>query len=697
MKNHYRLLFALSLVLLNSPGAFAQSNEEEDIALIYGDQATVSIATGSKQTLRRAPAVATVITAENIKAMGATDLDEVLETVAGMHVARSASSYTPLYVIRGIYSQHAPQTLMLQNGLPTTTQYLSGKGQVWGGLPVDNIARIEVIRGPGSALYGADAYAGVINIITKTAANTPGTQSGIRGGSFNTKDAWVQHGGQWGVVDVAGYLRVGSTDGFRQTITADTQTARDTRFGTHASLAPGSVNTGHDAADGSLDLAYDKWRLRTGYKLRNNVGTGAGIASALDPVGKAKSERITADLSWTSPNLSQDWGTGLTASYLEYNDTVPTPYMLYPSGTQFPTGTFPDGMIGAPEKRERDIRLSAFSTYSGFSNHSLRFGLGHDDLNLYATREYKNFTFSATGAPVPTGAVIDFTNTAPFMLPQRRKVDYIFAQDEWDFAKDWTLTAGVRHDNYSDFGSTTNPRLALVWDATLDLTAKLLYGNAFRAPSFSESYSINNPVSRGNPNLRPETNQTWEAAFTWHARRDTQVNLNFFRYEMKDIIRIAPNPAPAVGSTYNNTGNQHGNGMELETVLDYSSRLRLTGNYSFQESIDDATGQDAGYTPHHRFYVRSDWRYSSGWFTSAQVNRVLDRARAAGDNRPNVPDYTTVDLTLRSPTKGQWDFSSSVRNLFNADVREPSLAPGLIPNDLPMAPRSLWVQATYKM
>lgn len=696
MNKHYRLLLSLSLVLINPPDAFAQSSEEEDLALVYGDQSSVSIATGSKQALRRAPSVATVITAEEIKAMGATDLDEVLETVPGLHVSHSALSYTPLYVIRGIYSPNNPQTLMLQNGIPTTTMLTGSKGNAWGGLPLENVARIEIIRGPGSALYGADAYAGVINIITKTAADTPGTQFGARYGSFNTKDAWIQHGGQWGALDVAANLRVGSTDGFKQTINADAQTRLDKLFGTHASRAPGPVNIGRDALDGSLDLAYDKWHLRTGYKLRNNLQLGAGVASALDPAGSERSERITTDLSWISPHVTQDLGLGFSASLLQYNDTILTPLVIYPPGAAFPTGTFPNGMIGAPEKWERNTRLSAFATYTGFDKHQLRFGVGHDDLNLYQTAEHKNFTLSATGTPIPIGSFIDFSNTTPFMLPQRRFINYLYAQDEWSFTRDWTLTAGVRHDNYSDFGTTTNPRMALVWDATLDLTAKLLYGQAFRAPSFNEKYSINNPVQQGKPDLRPETIQTWETAFTWQARRDTQVNLNFFRYEMKDIIRLVPNTAPAVGSTYNNTGRQHGNGMELETVWDYSNRLRLTGNYSFQESIDDATGQYVGYTPHQRLYLRSDWRYSSGWFASAQVNRVLDRARAAGDNRPKVPDYTTVDLTVHSPTKGQWDFSSSVRNLFNADVREPT-APSLIPNDLPMAPRSLWVQATYKM
>ncbi|MFA7239539.1 MAG: TonB-dependent receptor [Sulfuricellaceae bacterium] len=699
-KLQFHVLYALFALAWIAPSLAQALEEEEELALVYGDKASVSIATGSKQDLRRAPAVATVITAEDIAAMGATDLDDALETVPGMHVSRNAIAYAPLNIIRGIYSPNNPQTLMLLNGIPTTTMFTGGKGNVWGGLPLENVARIEIIRGPGSALYGADAYAGVINIITKTADDAPGAEVGARIGSFNTGDTWVQHGGKFGPVDVAAYLRIGSTDGIKEIISADAQSARDNKppFFTHASLAPGQVNTGRDAVDASVDFGYDKWRLRAGYKLRDDVGTGAGVASALDPVGLAKSERITTDLSWTDPQVSQDWGLGFTASYLEYNDTAPVDFLLYPPGTKFATGAFPDGVIGAPNKWERDTRLSAFATYSGFRSHQLRFGAGHDDLDLYKTANYKNYLINAAGALVPTGAVIDYTNIQPFMLPQRRRINYLYVQDEWNFVPDWTLTAGVRHDEYSDFGGTTNPRLALVWDATLDLTAKLLYGRAFRAPAFNEEYAINNPFQQGNPNLRPETNRTVEAAFSWQARKDTQVNLNLFRYDANNIIRLVTNEAPAVGAIYKNTGSQHGSGMELETVWDYSRTLRLTGNYSYQKSIDDATGQDAGYAPHHHIYLRADWRYPSGWLAGAQVNRVMDRMRAPGDARPQTPDYTTLDLVVRTPRiKDQWEFSASVRNLFDADVREPSLAPGLIPNDLPMAPRSLWLQATYKL
>ena len=151
-----------SALLLPLSSALAQRSDEDALALVYGAPSTVRLATGSQQSLRRAPAVATVITAEDIAAMGATDLDQVLEMVPGLHVTRLALMYAPAYIIRGIGggSQSNPQILILQNGIPVTTAYTGDRGLVWGGLSVENIARIEIIRGPGSALYGADAYAG---------------------------------------------------------------------------------------------------------------------------------------------------------------------------------------------------------------------------------------------------------------------------------------------------------------------------------------------------------------------------------------------------------------------------------------------------------------------------------------------------------------------------------------------------------
>lgn len=686
--------------------ASAQSSEEEDLALAYGDKDTVSIATGNKQVLRRAPSTATVITAEDIAAIGATDLDQVLETVPGVHVSNAGVRNFSVYQIRGIGvgSPTNPQVLIMQNGIPMNTLYRGDKGQDWGGLPLENVARIEVIRGPGSALYGSDAFSGVINIITKTAADTPSVDFGARSGSFNSKSAWVQQGGKWGDVDVATYLNVASTDGSKEIVAADAQTSRDRRFGTNASLAPGPTNNGYNAVNANVDFGLEKWRLRAGYKLTDKLGTGTGISSALDPVGWNKGARTNADLSWIDPQFAQNWGVGFTGSYLHYTEDE---YLqLAPPGSKFtasgvyPDGSssiFPNGMIGNPGRKERQLRFSGYADNSSFAGHALRIGIGHDDLNMYETSTHKNYLLNAAGAPEAT-AFMDYGSIQPHQLPQRRMVDYLYVQDEWNMARDWTLTAGVRHDHYSDFGGTTNPRLALVWDVESDLTAKLFYGEAFRAPSFTEEYGIN-PVANGNPNLKPETIRTLETAFTWQARSDTLLNLNFFHYNISDTITVVNNVAPATGASFQNVGKQYGNGMELETVWDATRTIRLSGNYSYQKSIDESTNQDSGYAPHHHLYVRADWSYSGEWMVSGQANRVADRHRPVGDVRSPLPGYTTVDLTVHSTrSMKMWDFAASVRNLFNADVREPSAAPGtLLPYDLPMPRRSVWLQATYKL
>lgn len=689
---HRRRLLAACLAVGWAAAAFAQpALEEEELALVYGDKDSVSIATGNKQLLRTAPAAATVITAEDMANMGATTIDEALEAVPGMHVSRLmlTNSYDASYGMRGILTEANPQILLMVNGLPMTSAFLGNRSDLLVALPVDNVARIEVIRGPGSALYGADAFAGTINVVTKTASDLNGSSFGVRAGSFHGWDSWFQHGSKQGELDVAGYLRIGTTAGQRRSIRSDAQSAIDAAgLAPAASLAPGPVNTGHDDIDGQLDLGYGKFRLRAGYSLRNHIETGAGVASALDPIGRLRGERITSDLSWSDASFARDLSLTLQGAYQQLNNEVTAPLVLFPPGAFF--GTFPSGMIGDPDKWERQLRLSAASVYSGVAGHRLRFGIGHDDINIYKTRESKNFTLLAGPLPtlLPTYAA---SGANLYLAPHRRRVDYAYLQDEWSLARDWTLTGGVRYDHYADFGGTTNPRLALVWEARHDLTAKLLYGTAFRAPSFVEQYATGNPVAQGNPALMPEKIRTVEGVLNWQARSNLQTSLSLFHHEISDLISLA-------GTQYLNTGRQNGDGGEFEVTWDPSKNLRLSGNYAYQKNIDQTTQHDAGYAPHHHVYARADWRFKPGWQLSGQLNHVADRQRAWGDNRAPIPDYTAVDLTLRTdqPKQG-WDFSASVRNLFNADIREPSKASSGIIDDLPMPGRTFWLQTRYSL
>ena len=168
---------------------------------------------------------------------------------------------------------------------------------------------------------------------------------------------------------------------------------------------------------------------------------------------------------------------------------------------------------------------------------------------------------------------------------------------------------------------------------------------------------------------------------------------------MSNIIRTVPNAQAGTGATYRNTGDQNGRGLELESVYNPGAALRLMANYSLQRSTDKATGLAAGYAPRHHLYARADLQLGGGWQFGPQINRVAGRARAPGDLRAPMANYTTLDLNLRAePARSGWAYAASIRNLFNADVREPSPAPGLqLPHDLPMAPRALAIELIYRM
>ncbi len=696
----HRAAWVAVAVLCVGGRAAAQANEEDDLAQVYGDRGVATIGSGSPLPLARAPSIATVITEEDIRALGAADLDDVLRTVPGLSVMRLMNyGNKPIWMVRGIASQQNPQVLLLINGLPMTSIYLGDRGDVWGGMPLENVARIEVIRGPGSALYGADAFAGVINVLTKTAAQIDGLRLGLRRGSFDTSDGWVQYGGQVGGFELAASMQAGRTAGQGGRIEADAQTANDAIFGTHASHAPGAPTLGRQTFDAALAVARDAWRVRAAYKRRDDVGHGTGIASALDPGGRSSSDRFTADLTYHEPRAAEHWDVTVQGSWfsMETHSRV----VLFPPGTVL-LGPFPEGMEGNPAKWERHARLTASAFYTGLAGHRIRLGTGAAREEIYRTRDAQNFAFvfvpGVGHVPMPLGRLIDTSESAPFLTPHQRDSWFGYLQDEWQFARDWTLTAGVRHDRYSDFGGTTNPRLALVWEAALDWTAKLLYGQAFRAPSFGEKYFINNPVLLGNPDVKPERIATAEAALSWQPKGGFALSMNVYRYVMKDILRYVPNADPTTGATAQNSGRQVGRGLELEADWDVSRRLRLSANLAIQRSIEQASGSDAGISPHREIDLRADWRLASDWMLNTQVHRVEGRRREPGDARPPIADYTTVDLGLRlAPAGRRWDLAFTVRNLFDADAREPSFAPGSIPFDFPMPGRTFQLQLGYRL
>ncbi|MBI5141485.1 MAG: TonB-dependent receptor [Nitrospirae bacterium] len=668
----------------------------------------VSLATGTPKPLKLAPSVATVITAQDIEDMGAATLDEALQTVPGLHVTPSNfNRLNSSYSIRGILTKMNQQVLVLIDGQPV--RYFSqGVRPDAFKMSIANIARIEVVRGPGSALYGADAFAGTINVITKNSADIDGTKTSVRYGSFDTQEAVLQHGNTYDGWDVALNLDYMKSAGDKsRIIDSDLQTVLDSSMITSASLAPGSLRTQFNILDTQMKIAKDNWSFRIWNWHQKDAGEGAGVAQALDPDGTQNENFLTTDLTYNNKHVATDLDATVRVSYTD--NKVDAYLVLFPAGAVLPIGSdgnisfatpagvtaFPDGVIGAPSVREKTTGIDHSLVYSGWSQQVLRIGVGYAQSTLDPS-EKKNFgpgVLDGTQA-VQNGMLTDVTNTPNIYVKDLRQYKwYGLLQDEWTLAKAWVLTAGVRYDHYSDVGGTTNPRVALVWEATSELTAKLLYGRAFRPPAPMELYYVNNPASLGNLKVKPETIDTYELAFNYQPRPALRIGFNIFTYDIEGLIEFVPDAGQST-STARNAKSQKGQGFELEADWLATDTIRLRGNMAYQRSENKKTHEVVPDAPGLRFYANAHWKFMPQWSLDGQYWRVMDRHRAVGDTRPAIEDYSLANLTLRRKNiANHWDMALAVRNLFNNNVREPSQP--AIPGDFPMESRGYWAELKY--
>ena len=686
IKNHKTSIAkALPLLFLfcASSTVYAQPLPEEDIALSFDEQ-FVSIATGGQKELSRAPAVATVITAEDISHMGALNLDQVLESVPGFHVTISSVRLTPIYSIRGIQSDIGPHVLMLVNGTPITQLWQGDRGPL-STLPIADIARVEIIRGPGSAVYGADAFAGVINVITKSGNEINGSSISATVGSFNTKLASIFHGKKYGDVEVAFSMQYTGTDGDDgRIIDEDAQTFWDTMIGTTASLTPGSMATQAKRLDTRLELAWDKWQLRAWNWQQRDLGVGPGLAQALDVHNKGEVNNWLIDARYHDADIAPDFDLDTRISYMDINSS--SEQTLFPPGAVLPIGpdgninpfspagliAFTDGMIGNPEIYENHYRADAALLWTGLEKHRWRFATGifYSDLEGKETKNYGPGVIDGTEGTVD-GTLTDVSGTNFNFAPDKnRTVHYLSIQDEWYVASDWDLTAGIRYDHYSDFGDTYNPRAALVWHPSYNLSTKLLYGQAFRAPSFQEIYVQNNPIKLGNEELDPESIQTLELAMDYQYAFNQRYTASIFTYEINDqIVYVSSGGVPQA----RNVGKQEGSGFELEMQWSATDPLDIVANYAFQKPKDKTNSSDAPDSPQQQVYLEANWRFISAWSLNVQANRVMQRSRSYNDKRPEVDDYTMVDFAIRkTDIADHWDVTGRVYNVFDVDAYEPS-------------------------
>jgi iron complex outermembrane receptor protein len=668
----------------------------------------VVLATGTPKPIYLAPAIANVITAQEIQDIGATTLNEVLETVPGLHVVPSSKgNMRPVYSVRGIHTSLNPQVLLLVNGYPIKDTYTGGRPNGFM-MPVTNISRIEIIRGPGSAVYGADAFAATINVITKDGQELAGTETGLRHGSFNATDVWLQHGGEYKGWNVGLSLTGMKSDGDKdRIIDADLQTTLDRAMGTRASLAPGALDSSYELLDIQTAFLKDNWTLNLWGQVNNNQGLGDGVTQIVSSDSFVDYRQYLADLTYHNDKLISD--TDLKVQFTYFYIYQASYLQLFPAGSLLPIGSdgnvdfvapagvtlFSAGVFGAPVVIENQTAIECSTVYNGWEKQRWRLATGYSYLHE-EHEEKKNFGPSILDGsqPVVDGTLTDVSGTPYiFMQDQTRNLFFVSLQDEWIFMPKWELIAGVRYDVYSDFDSTMNPRLALVWETRNDLSTKLMYGRAFRPPSFNELYVKNNPANNGNPDLEPETIETLELAFDYRPLKTFRMAVNFFVYEIEDLIELVPDAGQATQTSQNHK-DQEGHGFEIETAWKMSDTLIVKGNVAYQRAEDSTTKEIVPEAPELQFYANVNWEFQPNWSLDGQYFWIGGRHRAAADPRPAIDDYSLVNIALRRQQIFQhWDAALAVRNLLDEDIREPSQA--VIPNDYPMESRAIWLELRY--
>ncbi|MCG8427451.1 MAG: TonB-dependent receptor [Chromatiales bacterium] len=645
----------------------------------------VSISTETKQPISEAPAVVTVITKEDIRATGATNLVDVLEGVPGIHVRASQFGNRPLIQFRGA---NARQTLLMVNGA-SLKDLMWGFGIFWKGLPASMIERVEIIRGPGSALFGADASAGVINVITKTAGKIEHNEVGARAGSFDTYTTWGQYGGNWNGFDVGFTAELSTTNGHDPFIEADGQTAQDLRNGTNTSLAPGTAEYGWGNMDLRFSLAKGPWRLHADYVRHSNLEIGLTGAGILDPVTEASDSWFNIDLLYDNPNFAPNWGVNAELRFQHLDYSSGQGFQEHPPGAF--NGDYPDGVINKMRSAERRAIIEASGLYSGFENHALRLGAGHIWQDLYFVEQFINMGTGPDGEPLPPGSpLVDVSDTPYAFAPEKtRNIDYLFLQDIWNLSDDLELTTGVRYDNYSDFGDTLNPRIGLVWQTNDRLTTKVMYGEAFRAPSYQELFAETS-FTLPNADLEPEKSKTWDLSFSYAANKALRVDLILFHFQQEDLIRAIPVDGLSKRQ-FQNQGEHTIRGIELEAWWEAAKNLRISGNYTYRDQ--DESEFRAFDEPNQEAYLRADGAFGSQWTWNVQANWIGKRERASNDTRPSVDDHVLTDATLRYRASRNWEISASIRNLFDVNARE--YTGRSIPNDLPLPERNFYLEARY--
>ena len=629
----------------------------------------------------RAPASLTVITDDEIRMSGAATVPEILRRVPGIDVAEMNPSDTNIS-IRGFNRRVSNTVLVLVDGRSVYQESLGTTLWPLLDVSVQDISRIEIIRGPASALYGANAFAGVVNIITKIGDDAGGARAFVQAGNHSTVEGGVSAGGR------AGKLSYRTTVAYDR---ADKWTKDVTGGGTDPNSQFNDPNRSREVQRADLAANYDLGgtQVQAGGGF-DNFGLQAfplGLLPSFGNEGQSGFARLGVD-------------NGQSKLKISWNE------LRMKSGPEF-------GTVGV--RSLRDTVRSDVIDVSAQSGVDFR-GLGTHHLNIGAGYRFKSLNWGYLAAQVDGGHRYDEHHLDAFL------------QEEWQPSRKWSVVLLYRVDREpllvqqetTPGGLVHSPRGSLLYEFKPDQVLRLTVGSAFRAPTFLESYiDLFTPASTqpaggvhflGSRDLQPEQMLQAELGYRGRWGRTLQPDLVVYGERVQNLITDgAPrspgglDPAtgrPAIGLGFENQrGSFFGLGTEVGGKWSPAEGFDVIANYAFEKMYGcntDPRSQGCtdsfqapsqasavlGETAQHKVNVTAMWRtranldfgmdlhYVSGvtWF-----EKSLATGGAAGVlfNPSAIPAYTLLNGRVGYRwIKDKLDTGVAVYNLLGDDHRE---------------------------
>ncbi|RKI69975.1 hypothetical protein D7X55_10585 [Corallococcus sp. AB049A] len=687
----------------SSSGATRTSGSMDDDLALYSAEDVLSVTTLQEEAVRTVPAIGASFNRAQMIALGARTVADVLDVVPGVSVSRDVQGFHRT-AIRGL--RNDAEVLFLLDG-HRLNNFFDGKALM--NLPVENLERIEVIRGPGSAIYGAGAFQGVVNLVTTRA---DGVRGAVTTGGVPRDDGRL-------ALATDGHLSAAHTTG-------DLRLFADLDLW---SQEGDSLVIDHDALDdesvaqGLRDVDQPAGRTRDGRFLLN---VGGGVSYGLDSAGRVGvtarylSEKrdalvglfdtvgndsqlswdvLLADLTWERP-LS---GNGQVRARLGF-DQQSTDRLFQLTPHDFRTGSglerlFPDGLQEQTQVTVRTVTASVDADLALTKENHLTLGFVAEQQSLSRYAYTTNYTLDGRLRPSPAApeGLVDLTQGAA----SRRLNLGLSAQDQWTVLSALTLTFGLRLDatqlpdaedasgalDASKMVVRVNPRVGLVIAASDALVLKALYGRAFRAPTPQElveripDTDYNQGRFEGNPLLKPTTVDTFELGMDLvQAAGDTRVRVRANAFLQNFASPITPvDTSGNIVPLRNRELGVRVYGVEAEARLEASKRAAAWVNASLSRAQDLELPDQARLltdVPQARFNAGvsmplGDWLNLDVVVRSGAERRNNNRSTLELIRRYEIPAYSLITAQLRTePIWEHFEVTLYAQNLFDHDLRD---------------------------